>query len=422
MKITLPRVSGVDLSFEAPPSKSCTHRALIAGALATGDSEIINPLPAGDILVTIRGLRCLGIPVEVLDGCVRVAGCGGALPCGRDISLDMDNSGTSLRLLTSVGLLCHDPVLITGSRRMQERPVMPLVTALNDLGGEIRYLGEQGYPPILVDGVLRGGKTQVDGSISSQFISSLLITAPYAREDVDLEITSPLVSRSYLDITTEIMRHYGVEVARDGYRHFRVAHGRGYTGQRYAVEGDYSSASYLFAIAAICGGKVVVKNLKPDSVQGDRLFLSALAQMGCSVKSLRDGWEVERTGALHGITIDMSAAPDTVQTLCMVAATAETPTTIRGIHHLRFKESDRVMNTAERLRQLGAGVEVSDDAITISPSPLRGGAIDPEDDHRTAMSFAVLGLGTGGMTIHDAECVNKSYPEFWQVLKEGGLW
>jgi 3-phosphoshikimate 1-carboxyvinyltransferase len=194
-----------------------------------------------------------------------------------------------------------------------------------------------------------------------------------------------------------------------------------YQGRTYAIEGDYSSASYFFAIAAICGGRVTVENLVPGSVQGDRRFLAALTAMGCRVIYGERAVTVERSGDLRGITFDMSASPDTVQTLCMVAAMAKTPTTITGIGHLKFKESDRITGTAERLRALGGHVDVGNDYLTITPAPLHGGTIEPANDHRTAMSFGVLGLGTGEITIMDAGCVNKSFPGFWDMLKRAGV-
>jgi 3-phosphoshikimate 1-carboxyvinyltransferase len=213
------------------------------------------------------------------------------------------------------------------------------------------------------------------------------------------------------------MQAFGVGVKREGYTRFLVSTKRRYTGRTYAIEGDYSSSSYFFAIAAICGGRMTVKNLEPGSVQGDRRFPDILASMGCIVRYSGNDVSVERTGNLHGITVDMSTSPDTVQTLCMVAAMADTPTTITGISHLKFKESDRITSTAERLKSLGGDVQVGVDRITINPAPLHGGVIDPENDHRTAMSFAVLGLCVGGITIANAECVNKSFPEFWNVIR-----
>jgi 3-phosphoshikimate 1-carboxyvinyltransferase len=213
------------------------------------------------------------------------------------------------------------------------------------------------------------------------------------------------------------MQAFGAGVTREGYTRFSVDNTRRYTGRTYTVEGDYSSSSYFFAIAAICGGRMTVKNLVPGSVQGDRRFPDILATMGCTVTYSDNAVTVERNGELHGITVDMSASPDTVQTLCMVAAMATTPTTISGISHLKFKESNRIASTAERLIALGGDVQVGDDWITIHPSPLHGGIIDPDNDHRTAMSFAVLGLGIRGITIKNAECVNKSFPGFWDTIR-----
>ena len=416
MMVTPSRTGKVDRVFIAPPSKSYTHRALIAGSLGSGTTTILHPLFAEDIRLTINALRMLGVPIRITPEEIIISGCNGRLPNDEKTLLDLDNSGTSLRLLTSIALLSRYPVILTGSQRMQERPIAPLAEALLTLGGSVVFLKNAGYPPLKVSGHLRGGRVIVDGTISSQFISSILLAAPYAETEVEIVIPSPPSSQSYLDITLDVMRAFGAHVTRDGYTSFSVRTGKPYIGKTYAIEGDYSSASYFLAIAAICGGRVRVKNLRPDSVQGDRTFPDALGSMGCRVMYSEDTVTVERTGDLHGITIDMSSSPDTVQTLCMVAAMATTSTTITGISHLKFKESDRITSTAERLLALGGDVAVEEDRITISPSPLHGALIDPDNDHRTAMSFAVLGLGIGGITISHAECVNKSFPEFWNIL------
>jgi 3-phosphoshikimate 1-carboxyvinyltransferase len=416
MNITLPRSGSVDLQFAAPPSKSFTHRALIAGALGSGTTTVTDPLESEDTLLTLAALRKLGVDARQEPGRIVLSGCNGALPAAGPVTLDLGNSGTSLRLLTSLALLCRSPVTLTGSARMQERPIGPLAEALPSIGGSVKFLKKTGYPPLEVSGRLRGGGVSIDGSVSSQFISSVLIAAPYAETEVEIHIPSPPASASYLDITLGVMADFGARVTRAGYERFTVSNRERYKGRTYAVEGDYSSASYFFAIAAICGVKVTVRNLVPHSVQGDRRFLSALREMGCTVKYSENAVSVERTGELRGITTDMSASPDTVQTLCMVAATATTPTSISGIGHLKFKESDRISGTAERLRALGGRVDVGGDRITIRPSSLHGGVIDPADDHRTAMSFAVLGLGIGGITITNAECVSKSFPGFWESL------
>ena len=402
--------------FTAPPSKSYTHRALIAGALANGKTTIFRPLEAEDTRLTAGALRSLGVVVEDQPGRIIITGCKGALPDRRPTTLDLDNSGTSLRLLTTLALLSQYPVILTGSARMQERPIRPLAGALPALGGTVEFLLKDGYPPLRVSGKLLGGPVVIDGSMSSQFISSILMAAPYAQKEVEVIIPAPPASASYLDITISVMEAFGAKVTRTGYERFVVSNADRYQARRYTVEGDYSSASYFFAIAAICGGKVTVKNLAPDSVQGDRRFLDALQAMGCTVTYGTQSVTVENFGVLNGIEFDMATSPDTVQTLCMVAAVASTSTTITGISHLKFKESDRISSTAERLRLLGGDVQVSDDSITILPSPLHGGSIDPANDHRTAMSFAVLGCGIGGVTIQNAECVNKSFPGFWEQL------
>jgi 3-phosphoshikimate 1-carboxyvinyltransferase len=299
---------------------------------------------------------------------------------------------------------------------MQKRPIGHLADTLRTLGGEITFLQNDGYPPFTVSGNFAGGAATIDGSVSSQFISSILIAAPYAEREVDLVVSTPPASRSYLDITVGVMQAFGAQIKRQDYTQFQVSNTHRYQSRTYAIEGDYSSASYFFAMAAICGGRVTVTRLNPESVQGDRAFLDALSRMGCSVRYEKNSVSIERTKPLSGITVDMSAAPDTVQTLCVVAAMADTPTIITGISHLKYKESDRITSTAENLRRLGGDVTTGSDWITIRPSPLHGGTIDPLDDHRTAMSFAVLGLGIGGVTITDAECVTKSFPGFWEIL------
>jgi 3-phosphoshikimate 1-carboxyvinyltransferase len=415
------RVRDVDLKMTAPPSKSYTHRALIAAALAEGKTTIFRPLEAEDTRLTARALRKLNVTVEEENRRLVITGCNGVLPNNGTTTIDLENSGTSLRLLTTLGLLCRYPVILSGSARMQERPIGPLAEALPAIGGSVEFLKNYGYPPLEVSGQLKGGPVVIDGSLSSQFISSILMAAPYAQNGIEVVIPAPPASASYLDITISVMEAFGAKVMRTGYERFVVSNTDRYKARRYTIEGDYSSASYFFAIAAVCGGRVRVKNLVPDSVQGDRRFLDALAAMGCSVTYGKDTVTVERTGPLTGITFDMSTSPDTVQTLCMVAALTQGPTTITGISHLKFKESDRINGTASRLRALGCGVDAGGDSLTIHPAPLHGGSIDPADDHRTAMSFAILGLGTGGITITDAECVNKSFPHFWEELKQAGV-
>ena len=416
MNRTIPRHGSVNLTVAAPPSKSYTHRALITGALATGETVIRQPLDAGDTRLTADALRTLGVPLTWQRDEVRIGGTGGVLSCPEGTTLDLDNAGTGLRLLASLALLCNHPVLLTGNNRMKERPIGPLADAIARVGGKVTFMEKQRYPPLRVGGHLTGGPVVIDGSASSQFISSLLLVAPYADDPMTITVTGMPASRSYIDITVDVMRRFGAEVVQEHEGTFAVSNRHRYTGRKYTIEGDYSSASYFFAIAAICSGRVTVTGLAPASVQGDRRFLDALQAMGCSVQHGKDSVTVERAGPLAGITTDMSSSPDTVQTLCMVAAVADSPSTITGISHLKFKESDRISTTAENMRSLGSDVQAGDDRIRIRPAPLHGGTIDPAADHRTAMSFAVLGLGIGGITITDTECVDKSFPGFWQSL------
>ncbi len=419
-EIVLDRTGPVDLALNAPPSKSLTHRALVAASMADGPSVLYDPLLADDTRLTIAGLRQLGAAIEVGDRVVGVEGAGGPLASGDGAELDCGNSGTTLRLLASVAALADGPVTLTGSARMRERPVGPLGTALEVLGATVRYPVADGVPPIVVAGPLRGGEVAVDGGVSSQFASSLLLGGPLMPDGLVLRLASPPVSRSYLDLTIGVMTAFGADVDRRGYERFAVRPGT-YEGISYAVEGDWSSASYLFALAAALGGRVTVRNLDPASAQGDRRFVGALAAMGCRVSSGPAGITVERDGPLSGIECEMSSAPDTVQTLAVIAALAEGPTRITGIGHLRHKESDRLAVTADRLRSLGAGATVEEDALTVVPAPLHGGSIDPAGDHRTAMAFAVLGLAIGGVAVEDPGCVAKSWPGFWSTLREAGL-
>lgn len=303
---------------------------------------------------------------------------------------------------------------------MQERPVGGLVDALNGIGGRIRYLGFPGFPPLLIEGNLEGGVVTVESSVSSQYASSLLLAAPCARSPVELRIPQGGVSLSYLDVTSDVMASFGVPVERRGYEWFRILPAS-YRARSYRIEGDYSSASYFFAMAAVCGGRATVENLAPASVQGDRALLDALEEMGCRISSSGDAVALESDGRLEGIERDMSASPDIVQTLCMVAAHASSPSRFTGISHLRYKESDRIRAILSVIRTLGGDASHVRDALIIRPGPLHGGVIAAGNDHRTAMSAAVLGLAVGGVTITGAESVSKSFPDFWKILHEAGL-
>lgn len=420
MQITIGRCGPVCSTITAPPSKSYTHRALIIAALADGESRIFGQLDADDTRMTARALMQMGVRIDWGKDVIIVQGTGGRLK-PPDQPIDIADSGTSMRLLTGLALLAEGPVTLTGSDRMKERPLGPLIETLNNAGGTICYLEKSGCPPVLIDGTLTGGRIMIDGSVSSQFVSSLLIAAPYASEDSDIILTGDPVSVPYILMTREIMEKFGVEVLKregpDGNSAFHVPGNTSYRSSEYTVEGDFSSASYWFALAAVTGGSVTVQGLNPASVQGDRQLIDILVKMGCESKITSDSITITGKHPLNGITVDMSDCPDIVQTVCMVAAIAASETRITGVHHLRMKESDRIAAIADGLTALGGRVETEEDAIVITPSLLHGGVIHPENDHRTAMSFAILGCVTGDLTILDAGCVTKSYPGFWEELK-----
>jgi 3-phosphoshikimate 1-carboxyvinyltransferase len=423
LNIRLPRLEGVDLRFTAPPSKSGTHRALIAASLASGGrSAISGPLRSEDTLCTRAGLERMGVGMADTGEIILIEGAGCILDGGEEnVTIDCRNSGTTLRLLTSIALLHRHPVTLTGSARMQERPVGPLADALRTIGGKVTYQKKDGYPPLTVSGTLLGGPVTIDAGISSQFVSSVMMAAPCASEPVEITLRGQEVSRSYLDMTADVMERFGAGLTRADDGSMVIANG-GYRAQDYRVEGDYSSASYFFAMAAVCGGRVTVENLNPSSLQGDRRMLAILSEMGCSVSAGGNEVTVERDGPLTGLSLKMEQTPDIIQTVAAVACFAATPTTIEGTANLRFKESDRVAAIRAVCGSAGAAVDIGEDGITIHPgSRPGGGVLDPADDHRTAMSAAVVALGRGDVTITGAECVAKSFPGFWDALREAGI-
>ncbi|MDT8357425.1 MAG: 3-phosphoshikimate 1-carboxyvinyltransferase [Methanomicrobiaceae archaeon] len=422
MEVRLSRSGEVDLDLKAPPSKSVTHRALVCAALAGGRSTLVHPLAATDTLVTARALATLGVPVQTGEDAWVVDGCEGKFPAGDRVTIDCRNSGTSLRFLASLALLSPHPVVLTGDARMRERPIGPLADALEVLGGRVRFCGEPGVPPLEISGRLCGGRVVVDANQSSQFISSLLLAAPMADAPVEILLRGDPASRSYIDLSLDLIAAFGVRhLERDGYRRFLV-HPDQYLPRRFTIEGDWSSALYFFAIAAVSGGRARVRNLSPTSAQGDRTVLSILEEMGCRVSLTQDGAVLARDGPLRGVVADMREVPDAVQTIAAVAAFAATPTTISGIAHLRYKESDRIAAVERMLGSVGVKTVEGKDSLTIIPGPMHGGVIDPLADHRTAMAGGVLGLGAGEVTITGAECVNKSFPGFWETLSGAELW
>ncbi|MBT3257935.1 MAG: 3-phosphoshikimate 1-carboxyvinyltransferase, partial [Deltaproteobacteria bacterium] len=333
-------------------------------------------------------------------------------------ALYLGNSGTSFRLLLPVLALVKGRFLMTGTPRMRERPMGPLVDALFKLGAEVLYVNNNGRPPIRIvsDGIL-GGAVALPGDASSQFLSALLLSGPYARKDVDITVKGDLVSKPYVDVTIDVMAAFGVRIKRQGYASFSVSAGQQYQPRDYTVQGDVSSASYFWAGAAITGRTVTTQNIHPQGRQGDIRLLEVLEAMGCVVN--RDSDRVSVSGGpLTGVDVDMGAMPDMVPTLAAVALFAEGKTTIRNVGHLRFKESDRLNAVTVEWRKLGARVEEFEDSLVVHGGErLCGAQVDPHDDHRLAMSLAVVGLKVPGIRIQNPACVNKSFPQFWDLWK-----
>jgi 3-phosphoshikimate 1-carboxyvinyltransferase len=405
-------------TIRPPGSKSITNRALVCAALADGVSTLTGALDSEDTRVMIDSVGRLNIPVKSSDKgrTLTVHGCGGDIPADR-ADLYIANSGTSVRFLTALTALGHGTYRLDGTRRMRERPIQDLLDGLAQLGVRAESETASGCPPVVVHANgLRGGAARVRGDVSSQFLSGLLLAAPYAGQPVTLTVDGELVSRPYVELTLAVMRSFGVAVDAGDFQRFEIP-GRHYAATDYAVEPDASAASYFFAAAAISGGEVTVEGLGRESLQGDIAFCDCLAQMGCDVRYERDRITVV-SHPLIGIDVNMNAISDTVQTLAAVALFADGPTTITGVGHIRHKETDRIGNLAIELRKLGATVEELSDGLRITPAALHGAEIETYNDHRMAMSLALVGLRIPGVVILNPRCTEKTYPGFFSDLFE----
>jgi 3-phosphoshikimate 1-carboxyvinyltransferase len=419
IKITPSPVSGV---VSAPPSKSYTHRAVILASLAAGESIIQSPLLSDDTLYTIDACRSLGADITLDGDRLKITGTGGKIKVADRQRIFAGNSGSTIRMVAPLAALSQTKVILDGDSRLRQRPIGDLLSVLESLGAHARSLGSNGCPPIEIQGGrLSGGEIITPGVVSSQHISSLLMIAPYTEEGVSIKVVHGLHSRPYIDITLDAMQAFGVEAVNQDYKKFLVKGGQKYKGRQYRIEGDYSSAAYFFAAGAIGGKPVKLKNLKTDSVQGDRYLLDILSRMGCSVKYQKEQLKISRNKGLSGITMDMGDYPDIVPTVAVVAAYARGKTKITNIAHLRFKETDRLSDTAAELAKMGIRAEVTESTMTIYGGKPRGAEIEAHSDHRMAMSFAIAALfAEGDSTINGAEAVTKSYPRFFADLKKLG--
>jgi 3-phosphoshikimate 1-carboxyvinyltransferase len=411
----------------APPgSKSLTNRALVIAVLAGGDSTLSNVLIADDTEVMLDGLKRLGYKLEVDSeaSSVLVHGLGGRVP-RRKVSLNCGNSGTTIRFLAALCALGKGVFLLDGSERMRERPIGELTGLLKSLGATISYEAKKGYPPIEVTAAgLAGGKTRFPAAHSSQYLSAVLLAAPYAAEDVIVELEPNQTSWPYVAMTIELMRQFGVhtlvqlEHPEERPKELRVLRAA-YKARDYSVEPDASNATYFMAAAAARpGASVIIPGLGQNSLQGDVGFGEVLEKMGAAMTLDGDSVTVEGADKLRGIDVDMLGMPDAAMTLAALSVLADGPTTIRGLHTLRVKETDRLTALQTELRKLGAEATVDGDTLRIDPPrEVHPAEIDTYDDHRMAMSFAVVGTRVPGITVRNAECVSKTYPRFFEDLE-----
>jgi 3-phosphoshikimate 1-carboxyvinyltransferase len=409
----------VDAVVSLPGSKSYTNRALLLAALASGRSTITGALFSDDTRYMCESLGRLGVAVEraASEALIAVTGEGGSFPAAA-ADLYVGNAGTAARFLTAALTASSGRFVLDGSARMRERPIEPLLAALRGLGARVRSLNDTGCPPVLIeaDG-LPGGMSTVDGAVSSQYLSALLMVAPLARSDVTVAVAGELVSAPYIEMTMAIMRDFGAhcELAPDG--RFHVPGRQAYTSREYMVEPDASSASYFFAAAAVTGGRVRVERLGSGSVQGDLGLLEVLEQMGCAVVSTPDWIEVRGPERLSGVDADFSRMGDVVTTLLAIAPFADGPVSVRGIAQTHYEESDRPVAAATELRRMGVRVEDDWDNVTVHPGTPTPTTVSTYDDHRIAMSFAVTGLAAPGIRIDDPGCVAKTFPSFFATLE-----
>ncbi len=413
-----PVTSPVEAEVTLPGSKSYTNRALVLAALAEGTSTLRAALFSQDTAVMADSLRRLGIPVsDDPAGLVfTVEGKGGTIPATH-AECFVGNSGTTARFLTAVLALGQGEYLLDGVPRMRQRPIQPLLDALCQLGVDARSVLGNGCPPVRVRASgLAGGKVRLLGHLSSQYLSALLMVGPCTHEGLEIEIEGELVSKPYVDLTVQAMQAFGASVQCEGYRRFVVPGGQRYRARDYTVEPDASAASYFFALAAVTGGRVRVHNLGLGSAQGDVRFVDVLERMGCRVHREIGSITVQGPPRLRGVEVDMNAISDTVQTLAAIAPLASGPVVIGNVAHIRHKETDRIRALATELRRLGVAVDEFPDGLAIYPSPVRPGQVQTYDDHRMAMSFAVLGCRVPGITIENPGCVAKTFPDFFEQL------
>lgn len=418
--VRLPQVRGPIVgSIRVPGSKSITNRALVCAAMAKGKSTLHGVLESEDTTVMVEAWRQLGLRVDWdRSTCtITIDGCAGQPPQPEG-TLFIANSGTSIRFLTAALAATHGKYTLDGIERMRERPIGDLIRGLKSWGADISSINHQNpeCPPVQLNAKgLRGGLARVRGDVSSQFLSGMLMAAPYCASDVIIEVQGELVSKPYVDMTLSVMQAFGVSPTSREHGQYQFSAPTCYVGTNYSIEPDASAASYFLAAAAITGGKVRVEGIGLEALQGDVRFANVLEAMGCELKSDRDWIEISGR-ASRGIDINMADISDTVQTLAAVALFAEGPTRVRGVAHNRHKETDRIGDLIKEIRRLGAQAHEHDDGLTIVPGKLQACELQTYRDHRMAMSFALVAMKVPGCVVLDPRCTEKTYPQFFEDL------
>ncbi|CZZ67955.1 3-phosphoshikimate 1-carboxyvinyltransferase [Enterobacter hormaechei] len=417
--LTLQPIARVDGTINLPGSKSVSNRALLLAALANGTTVLSNLLDSDDVRHMLNALKALGVQYALSDDRTRceVTGNGGALHSAEALELFLGNAGTAMRPLAAALCLGSNDIVLTGEPRMKERPIGHLVDALRQGGAQIDYLEQENSPPLRLRGGFTGDNVEVDGSVSSQFLTALLMTAPLAPNDTVISIKGDLVSKPYIDITLHLMKTFGVEVENQSYQRFVVRGAQQYQSPgNYLVEGDASSASYFLAAGAIKGGTVKVTGIGRNSVQGDIRFADVLEKMG-AVVTWGDDFISCTHGELNAIDMDMNHIPDAAMTIATAALFAKGTTTLRNIYNWRVKETDRLFAMATELRKVGAVVEEGGDYIRVTPpAKLQFAEIGTYNDHRMAMCFSLVALSDTPVTILDPKCTAKTFPDYFEQL------
>ncbi|KOO05881.1 3-phosphoshikimate 1-carboxyvinyltransferase [Vibrio hepatarius] len=419
--LTLQPINKVNGEVNLPGSKSVSNRALLLAALAKGTTRLTNLLDSDDIRHMLNALTKLGVKYQLSDDktVCEVEGLGKPFEATEAQELFLGNAGTAMRPLAAALCLGRGEFVLTGEPRMKERPIGHLVDALKQAGAQVEYLENENYPPLKITGTgLAGGTVEIDGSISSQFLTAFLMSAPLAQDDVTIKIIGELVSKPYIDITLHIMAQFGVEVENRDYQEFVIRSGQSYVAPGdFLVEGDASSASYFLAAAAIKGGEIKVTGIGKKSIQGDIQFADALEKMGAEIE-WGDDYVISRVGQLKAVDMDFNHIPDAAMTIATTALFAQGTTAVRNVYNWRVKETDRLAAMATELRKVGAEVEEGEDYIIVTPpAQLKHAAIDTYDDHRMAMCFSLVALSDTPVTINDPKCTSKTFPDYFDKLE-----